>query len=242
MKIIMIGAMRYSNFGDVLFAKLFYEKLKKEYPESDILLYETPFNKVSDFCRTELGYRRKFRLSDLKNADAAVYISGGYFSNSFEGLIDKLLWHIRYALPGKIMAKRKKEIYVCGVGGGDFSWKKSAKDACEILNAAKFVSVRNSETAEKFYALGVKNKIHIYPDTAQTLAKNFKYEKNFEERIFLHLIPIEKYSALIAEKIFPAIKKFLSEHPNVQLTVGYDALSGKKHEKKRTLSLKPSSR
>ena len=126
MKIILVGALRYSNFGDILFAKLFYSRIRESHKDASVLLYETPINRVSAFCREELNYHEKAKSRDLKNADVLVYISGGYFANSFEKPLTKLLWHIRYARPGIMFSRKKKRIIVAGIGGGEFTWRFSA--------------------------------------------------------------------------------------------------------------------
>lgn len=224
MKIIMVGAVRFSNFGDILFAKLYYEQLRKLFPEAHILFYETVFNPVSTFCRKELGYIEHFTLKDLRDADVLLYFSGGYFANSFEDGLTKLLWHIRYALPGLYFSKKKKDIYVIGVGGGEFSWKYSASVAKKILNSAKYISVRNKETKAKFNNLGVTNEIHVLSDTAQVVRKIYDYSDVIDDGyIFLHIIPNDNYYSLLEERVFPAIKKYLEVNKDFILLIGYDS-------------------
>lgn len=235
MKIVLVGALRFSNFGDILFAKLFYDRIKNRYKDASVLLYETPFNRVSDFCRKELNYERHFRLSDLRNADILVYFSGGYFSNSFEDIKTKLLWHIRYALPGVVFSSKGKDIYVLGIGGGDFSWTISGKMIKKILDSAKYVSVRNPETAQKFKLLGTTAEIHINSDTAQVVSRDRSLfclsDDSAHKKLFLHIIPVEKYHILLRDRVFSAIKEFIEAHREYEIIVGYDSVAREKYNK-----------
>lgn len=235
MKIVLVGALRFSNFGDILFAKLFYERIKETHKDATVLLYETPLNRVSDFCRNELDYRLHFRMRDLRDADVLVFISGGYFANSFEDTKTKLLWHIRYALPGVIFSAKNKSIYVLGIGGGDFSWKYSGSMIKRILDSAKYVSVRNPETAQKFELLGTTAEMHINSDTAQVVAKDrdlyCSREDGKKKRIFLHIIPMKDYYALLRESVFPAVKKFIAKHQEYKIIVGFDSVCREKYNK-----------
>lgn len=235
MKIVLVGALRFSNFGDILFAKLFYDRIVNRYKDATVLLYETPFNRVSDFCRKELNYGLHFKLSDLRDADILIFISGGYFSNSFEDIKTKLLWHIRYALPGIVFSSKGKDIYVLGIGGGEFSWKFSEKMIKRILDSAKFVSVRNPETAQKFKLLGTTADIHINSDTAQIISRNRDQYctgcKCGRKKLFLHIIPMENYYTLLHSRVFPAIKEFMAEHQNYEIITGYDSSAKDKYNK-----------
>lgn len=228
MKILVVGALRYSNFGDILFAKLFYNRLLQKHDKDDIILYETAINPVSSFCRKELNYKKHFQIRDLKEADALLYISGGYFSNVFENIPTKVLWHLRYAFPGIYFANHNKRIFVVGVGEGDFSWNYSANIVKKILDKATFISVRNQETADRFAQIGVKNKIEVTTDTAQIIRDNYSIlDSNSEHikktRLFLHIIPNDVYFGKLKSNVFPGIKRFLEINKNLNMIVGYDS-------------------
>ena len=235
MKILVVGALRYSNFGDILFAKMFYNELLKSYDKEDIFLYETLVNKVSDFCKRELSYSNEFSIKDMKNIDKLIYISGGYFSNSFEDRFTKILWHIRYALPGIYFSNHKKDIYVVGVGEGDFSWGISKKIVKKILNSAKYISVRNEGTKDRFLNIGVTNQINLTSDTAlslRTKTNKFDQRQFFDDRknILLHILPDEKYNSEITKKIFPAIYKFIMDKKNYKVILTTDGIISRKYD------------
>lgn len=235
MKIVLVGALRFSNFGDILFAKLFYERICSRYKDATVLLYETAVNRVSSFCRNELNYQNQFHFSDFKDADILVYMSGGYFSNSFEKPVTRALWHIRYALPGNIFSSKNRDIYILGIGGGEFSSPLSAKNIKKIIDKSKYVSVRNPETAMKFKQLGTKADIHINTDTALVVSKRRELycgkSKEGEKKIFVHIIPIRHYYSLLREKVLPAIKQFLIFHSEYEIVVGYDSAVKDKYNK-----------
>ncbi len=75
MKILMVGALHFANFGDLLFFKLLHNEFLKEYPQSNIYIYETPVYKLNKACRMELSYEKHCRLSMLKDMDAVAYIT-----------------------------------------------------------------------------------------------------------------------------------------------------------------------
>lgn len=231
MKILMVGALYFANFGDLLFSKLFYEELLKKHDKSDIYIYETPVCKLNEACRKELSYENHFRLSMLKDMDALVYISGGYFDvrkTSHKAHFD---WYMKYALPGEYMAKHGKKIYVLGVGGGDFVWKRGEKVSRQILDAAQVVCVRNKETKQKLEKIGVNNNIIVHSDTAQAIS-NLKRapEKKDLKKIFLHVIPTEDKVQLMMKNVIPAVKTFVNETPGYKVVVGYDGIVRDKYK------------
>ncbi len=233
MKILMVGALYFANFGDLLFSKLFYNELLKKHPKSDIYIYETPVYKLNKACRKELSYENHFRLSMLKDMDAVVYISGGYFCIRKTSVKAHFAWYMKYTLPGNYFAKHNKKIYVLGVGGGDYVWKPGERISRRILNTAEVVCVRNIETKQKLEDIGVSADICVHSDTAHALslpADVVPVDTATPKYIYLHVLPQEDKLALMMENIIPAVKEFVAENGQYKVLVGNDGLMKEKHK------------
>ena len=76
MKIILHGATNGSNFGDFLFADIFYNKVLECNENGENVFFEFPKYGIGDFFRNELGYTHKQTVGDILTADMLVYISG----------------------------------------------------------------------------------------------------------------------------------------------------------------------
>ncbi len=68
-KIMLQGYLNSSNFGDMLFAHMFYQKCKElGFQKIDIFQYSKKHG-ISSFCRKELGYTEKKNLFSCLTAD-----------------------------------------------------------------------------------------------------------------------------------------------------------------------------
>ena len=111
MNIILHGATNSSNFGDFLFAKMFYDRLEK-INNGKNKFYEFPKLGIGDFYRIYIPYDKKQKIKDLKNADLLVYFSGGYFGESNSSLKETFIRYVRYFMIGKYFCKKKKKIAI----------------------------------------------------------------------------------------------------------------------------------
>lgn len=72
------GFLNSSNFGDMLFARQFYQRCKElGFREIDAFQYDKTHG-VSPFCRRELGYEARKNIFSCLKADAFVMIPGGH--------------------------------------------------------------------------------------------------------------------------------------------------------------------
>lgn len=82
MKIILHGATNGSNFGDYLFADIFWRRLKEVNSEGENIFFEFLKYGISDFFKKNLEYKYEFKKKDIFDADLLIYFSGGYFGES----------------------------------------------------------------------------------------------------------------------------------------------------------------
>ena len=225
MKIIIHGATNGSNFGDCLFAHLFYEAFS-EYGIVDFL--HMPIFGICDYLTREIPFY-KSAIVNYKDADCLIYMSGGYFGDTEGNWKEALTRYFRYFRIAKYFIKSNKPIYVCGIGGGPVKNSFLRKTIVRILNEAKFVSVRDEETAAYFRDHGVVNSIIVTTDSALSI-KNRKLPK-FElckttvakKNLFFHVYGDDKNNQELILKILPALNRFIDEHPNeYRVFVGTD--------------------
>lgn len=233
MNILIHGATNGSNFGDCLFAHIFYEAMS-EYGVVDFL-YMPRFG-ICDYLINEIS-SYKHSLSNYKDADCLVYMSGGYFGDTTESWKEALIRYFRYFRIAEYFIRNKKAIYVCGIGGGPVKNSFLRKKMVRVLNEAKFVSVRDEETVDFFHSYGVTNPIHITTDSALSI-KNRKLpplEKKLHEltvekkNIFFHVYGSDKSNKELIMKILPALNRFIAEHlDEYRVFVGTDNVCRKK--------------
>ena len=228
MRILIHGATNGSNFGDCLFAHVFYEALL-EFGDVDFL--KKPRFGLCDYLAREIkNYKSSFKAKD---ADCLVYMSGGYFGDTTNSWKEAVVRYFRYFSVAKHFIKNSKPIYVCGVGGGPVNNRFLRKRMIQILNYADFVSFRDQETADYFVQNGLTNKVFVTTDTALSIKGralpqlSAEYESMLGEKknIFLHVYGDDNYNVELEEKILPALNRFLNEHLNeYRVFVGTDNL------------------
>ena len=231
MKILLHGADNNSNFGDVLFAHLFYEKcLEVGFESVDFVQF--PKYGIGEFCRKELKYTNRMSIRQMLKADALILISGGYFGEDQNNIKETIKRYIRYFLPALIFQKTGKDVYILGVGGGPLFSHFLRKAAVKIWNRAVHIRVRESETKKYFEQYGVINNIVITSDTAQVITQDvlprLKIENDLKQRfgnkklILLHLVMKQENDQKIAEYIVPALKRFITEYPDYGIVAAPD--------------------
>ena len=220
-KIVIIhGATNTSNFGDVLFASIFMQRLEENDNVIPFFL-EMPQFGVGDFVRKELNYTRSLTKEQKYNADVLVYMSGGYFGDNSKSMMGTFRRWIRYVSYGTYMRRKKKDILICGVGGGPLYSSFLRKRVVQIMNSARFIAMRDEQSRDYFLKAGVNIPIEATADTALSIKKSdlpILIEANEIETIFrnkkrlvIHLVMDKESDQLFFSKIVPAIKTFLRE-------------------------------
>lgn len=230
MRVVIHGATNLSNFGDILFAKLFYERCIKNGFETDFY-YDRNYG-IGEFCRKELGYYRKCGVFGLVKSDAMIMMSGGYLGEDNKSISNTIKRYFRFILPAKIFLLTKKPLYIIGVGGGPLFSKFLQKTSIDVLNRAKVLIVRDQETRDYFQQYGCKNEITVTTDTAINIcdyilpelfvSDTLKEIMKKNKIVLLHLVYGTRSDELIHKKIIPALIRFLDEHSEYQVIVSTD--------------------
>lgn len=233
LNILIHGAINSSNFGDVLFAHIFYKVLNTDQNIVPLFLSEGRYG-ISDFNRKELNYSKNISFSDSLKADVLVYMSGGYFGDDKKSLKASLRRYIRYFLLGIKFVKRKKPIIIVGIGGGPLYGKLCLNAAKRIMNHASFISVRDNLTKDYFICEGVKKQILVTADTALTIESfsvpkldptisNEIFNAIGEKKILLVHIPnTVDGDKSVLEKIIPAVNLFIEKNQDYGVIVCRD--------------------
>lgn len=242
-KILLHGAVNTSNFGDVLFVNLFFNKLRKE--KIDIGFLENKFNGISSFNSDEIKYKNHGKKY-YKEADTLIFISGGYFGDNKKNLLASLYRWFRYFKIGLYFARKKRAIYILGVGGAPLFHYFNRRAAIKIINKACYVTVRDDKTKEYFDDLGAKTNIIVTADTALTLKKEDLPELNNallrecskkNNLIFLHLTGNEETDDKICKTIIPSLIDFIQHHDDYKVVLSFDNVMNKKITETRAFSL-----
>lgn len=233
MKIVIHGATHSTNFGDLVFARLFYSKLIDASTTRDSIEFlEIPKFGIGDFCAEFIGYKKGHSFISQFGADALIMMSGGYLGDNHTTFKQTIKRYVHYVLPARMFQLFGKPVYVIGVGGGPVESLFLQKACVKMLNKAKYVSVRDEETKAYFDSYGVKNNIVVTTDTAQVIDVEYISQhcagiKEFElneskKHVFLHIVGKTEYDAIMAFDIVPALIKFLETHEEYDVIIGND--------------------
>ncbi len=228
-KIIIHGSTLGSNFGDCLFAQLFYEFCKEHY-QGETLFYENklPIKNdavaLSDDFRKAMHYDGKCTWKDVKTCDGIVFMAGGYFGETTSSLKEALLRHYKHIKLGLYAKWFKKPLAIIGVGAGPISRKFLLRDMVKVCNHADVITVRNAESKTFLEQSGVKTGIIVTADAAQVVDSAYAkpLSSQLEEEllshcgkrklVLLHSVTPLAQIATVKEKIVPALENFLKSH------------------------------
>ena len=235
MKVMLHGATNMSNYGDYLFAELFYNALRERSIETEF--YSHPKYGVSDYFCKYLGYTPygKTNKKMIQECDALVYISGGYFTEPRTGgLLAELQRAKRYFEPAKYFMSAHKPIYILGVGAGPFSQKLYSRRAKEIIEYSSLVTVRDAESAEYCQEFGISKSIIVTSDTALVVREYLQKKTNVpqflvengKKMLLFHIDSNAEVKTRIDSIIRPAVLQFIKNNPEYQL---YLTADGKKN-------------
>lgn len=246
MKVILHGATNGSNFGDFLFAKMFYSKLESINPDNN-LFYEFPKLGIGKFYRKYIPYTKKQRISDIYKADLLVYFSGGYFGERTNSIKETILRYFRYFALGQFFLRKKKKIAIIGVGGGPITNSFLRRVICKIMNNAEIVIVRDQTTADYFKKYGVKREIIVTTDTVLSFdvdsippidnkIKNTLLNNN-KKKILLHMYGNKEIDEKINKKVVSNLNSFIAKHIDYSVYITYDGVQKNRKKYKDTYDL-----
>lgn len=228
MNILLNGATAGSNFGDFLFAKAFQDYVGNIVGKENVYWYNSRYA-MSDFYASRLNNNR----TALKNIDALVYISGGYFCGNDKTLKDTIIRYLSYFHIGMRCIAKKIPYAIIGLEVGVPKSRFMYRVQKKILKNASVIVVRNQNSIDALKEYGIENAI-CTADTVFALDADFykgceidqRILINKGKRIFLH---VDRYmgslsttNTMIVEKIVPVLNAFLSEHMEYDVIVGTD--------------------
>lgn len=232
MRVMLHGATNTWNFGDYLFAEMFYETAKGY--GFDVEFYNHPRFGVSEFYRKHMHYTPGYSawLGTVLHSDALVFIPGGYFIESSRPDLPHRIYHyLRYCFPALCFMARKKKILIAGPGMGPFKNALFSRTAKKIIGYAECVLVRNQESFDACRKYGINRKITVTADTVLALDTYLRTHgrkipeitiPEGEKTLVIHLEAVETTRKAFREKIKPAIECFLNENPEYRLHIVAD--------------------
>lgn len=230
MKVLLVGATFNSNFGDLLFSHLFYNKCK-EVGFERVSFWQWPKHVLCDFVRNELGYHENISIWEALKYDALILQSGGMMGDRINNRSAAKLRFIRYFIPTLLFTLMRKPVYILGCGGGPLYSSPMRKMAKFIWNRASRITVRDVETRDYFQATGVTREIEVTSDTAQVITPQQlpPFEKSTDLDNYLKGRKILLFVAQPLHKEYPqqkdvlsAIQEFIQIHPEYALVVTTD--------------------
>lgn len=230
MKVLIVGATFNSNFGDLLFSHLFYNKCK-EVGFARVSFWQWPEHVFCDFCRNELDYHEKISVWQALRYDALILQSGGMMGDRIYTKLGVRLRFIRYFIPTLLFTILHKPVYILGSGGGPLYSGAMRKIAKFIWNRAYRITVRDEETRDYFQSIGVTREIEVTTDTAQVITPQQlpPFDKSAElgnylkgRKVLLYVAHFPKKGDAQESIILPAIRAFLQAHPDYALVVTTD--------------------
>ena len=223
MKILLNGATGGTNFGDFLFAQIFHNSVSSIVGEDNVFWYDSKYC-LSDFYKKYLKCNaRKHKLKDI---DALVCISGGYFCGGDKNIYFYLVRYLRYFHLCIRCILRKIPVAIIGVEVAKPKLKLMDWIQKFILKRAEIVIVRNEESLEHLRRYGVKNPI-CTADTAHVITADM-FENRFVQddivdlqgkKLFFHVQPSCMNEA---RRLIPVINRFIKNHPEYAVVVGTD--------------------
>lgn len=227
MNILLHGATNKQNFGDFLFAYMFYNELSKD---NNVSFYESRLFGISNFYREHLSYKKYENKKEQLDKDLLVYISGGYLGEKKKSFIKSIVRYFRYFWLGNKFIKKNKKVVFIGVGGSPIYYSWLRKKIVNIMKASKLIIVRDEKTKNYYEQLGVKN-IIVTTDTVLSLdcekaienCKNENIKRITDKNILLlHIYGSAGKDKKIIEDIIPAINKFTDKNENWHVIITND--------------------
>jgi len=232
--VLIHGAVNGDNFGDCLFANIFYNYLKSCRDISPYFWRNKKFG-ISNFLSQELDYDHTANSVKLKNMDALVYMSGGYFGEREKGIRHTIRRFLRYVKIGLLFAVRKKPIFIVGVGVGPIYSKFLRYFVGYIFKRSNLIIVRDSKSKNYIQKYNFKCKPIVSADTALALHKSYGDDNSMNssifhgiknKTIFLHVDSTYEVQKFYCQNIIPEVEKIVKTF-NYDLILGYDGGSDK---------------
>lgn len=231
MNILLHGAVSGSNFGDCLFADIFYNTLRQAFPDDNIWFFDRqPFG-ISQYLRSSLDYRYIMSDDDYNKVDALVYISGGYLGEDKKSLKESLVRYKRYVQLGKKYISKKIPILIIGLEVGPIYYGFLRKGIRNILDRSVVLTVRNKESYDYCVEnLNIRKAIKTQDtaicvasmDIPQTTEKLDRLFENAKKTLFLHVPFGAKDDEKYKNNILIPVVDFCKKHTEYSVIYGMD--------------------
>lgn len=222
MKVLLHGWTHNSNFGDVLFTHLYFNRgcLESRIEKTDILDLPGAF-RISPFIRDGLRYGKRVGMTRGLGYDLLVIMSGGCFSEARRSRKEAAKRFFRFLLPPILFILRGKPVVFLGIGGGPLNSAFMRMVTAWVLNRADRITARDSETADFLRAAGVRTTIQVTADTALTIVPEMLPEPDDRElleftedsrTVMLQFSYSPQFDHGIATGIAPAIRRWAGQN------------------------------
>lgn len=222
-KYILCGALAAegNNFGDELLLKILRNNLKEV--DSDIILKYT-----------KKGVKNHAKLRDYKEADAFIYIPGGYMGyieKFYSGTLKKTIQRVLYYYwPGVIATLFHKKIIILAAGIGPYEYKCLSPILRFIANRAGLITVRDQESYDFMKSIGVRKKMTVTADSAQSFMRHNLIRSSEEGREIRDRFQGKRKVFVLftgytpwTEKVLEALEKSLFKKDDIAYIIGADA-------------------
>lgn len=225
MKLLLNGATADTNFGDFLFAKMFQEQLSQNVGEDNVFWYSSRFA-MSNFFADHLDNHNKCKLKDI---DALIYISGGYFCGNDHTWRDYVLRYLRYFSIGMKCIIKRIPYAIIGLEVGKSHNALMRFVQKKILKKAKIIVVRNKESFQCVKSYGIDNVI-CTADTAFAINRDLFSNKPISSEIadcnkkilLFHIFNTVGRNKQVTEKVVPILNRFLEVHQEYAVVLTTD--------------------
>lgn len=223
-KVMLNGATRGTNFGDFLFAKMFQEHVAQKVGSDNVAWY-TSRHAYGAYYKKYLENNNRF---SLKETDALVYISGGYFGGNDKTFRQFVKRYLSYFSIGVRCALAKKPYAVIGVevAASRCGWMNAVQKY--ILRHASVLTVRNEESYRAVKEMGIENalctadSVFAMPDGLWNGAEAPLPDGAGSPRLLLHMNPIRAKNEKIIQRVVPVVNAFVEKHPEYHVVLACD--------------------
>lgn len=244
MNVLMQGYVEVPNFGDTLFAYLFYERCKKIGLE-DVDFLQFKFG-ICDAVREEIGYYNKKHYLKCLKADAYIMLPGNPLWGGGSGRFG--YWtrrrYFRYIFTPRLFQLMHKPVYILGAGGGPVMSPWLRAQMIKFLEHAELVYFRDKVTKSTFVDYGVKKEMTVTADAALVVTADIlpifeehdSLEKmcNGRKKMLLH-IPDKEGVKELREIVLPGLLDFLKENQDYVVVISDDNIHELNDYEKDTL-------
>ena len=229
MKVLLSGATAGTNFGDFLFAKMFQRHVADIVGEENVFWNDKGYRTFSEFYAQRLNYKGRFKLKDI---DALVYISGGYFCGDDRCWKDYLFRYLHYFHIGVLCLLRRKPYAIIAVEAARSSSFIIDSIQRLLIKKAEIVVVRNQPSMDYVESvIGKENRrVFCTADSVFAMKRSLfedclipeDIENSPYPKLFLHCNPTISQNKRHFDTIVPIVNKFLERHPDYQVIVSAD--------------------